>query len=143
MRSVIRSILAVIAGFVAATVIMMIVETANGRVFYPDLGKRAQGVTDREEVRAIMASAPIGALVVVLVGWSLGSLVGGFLATLIGRTASGEHALALGVLLTLAGVANNLMLPPPMWFWIATFIVFIPATYVGASLVSRPAILAA
>jgi hypothetical protein len=39
----------------------------------------------------------------------------------------------------LAGVANNLMLPPPFWFWIATFAVFLPATYVGARLVPRRA----
>ena len=61
MRKVIRSILAVIAGFVAASAVMMIVETANGRLLYPELGKRAEGVTDRQEIKAIMASAPVGA----------------------------------------------------------------------------------
>ena len=135
MWRVIRSILAVIAGFVAASAVMMIVETANGQLLYPELGKRAEGVTDRQEIKAIMASAPIGALVVVLVGWALGSVAGGFLATLISRKPPGGHALMLGTLLTLAGVANNLMLPPPLWFWIATFAVFLPATYVGARLV--------
>jgi hypothetical protein len=133
MRRVIRSILAVIAGFVAASVIMMIVETTNGKLLYPELGKRAEGVTDRAEIKAIMASAPVGALVVVLVGWALGSMAGGYLATLISRKAPYGHALVLGVLLTLAGVANNLMLPPPLWFWIATFAALLPATYLGAS----------
>ena len=130
-----RSILAVIAGFVAASVIMMIVETANGQILYPELGKRAEGVTDRQEIKAIMASAPVGALLVVLIGWTLGSVAGGFLATLISRKPPGGHALVLGALLTLAGVANNLMLPPPFWFWIATFAFLLPATYVGARLV--------
>jgi hypothetical protein len=139
MWTVIRSILAVIAGFVAASAVMMVVETANGRLLYPELGKRAEGVTDRQEIKAIMASAPLGALVVVLIGWALGSVAGGFLATLISRKPPGGHALVLGVLLTLAGVANNLMLPPPSWFWIATFAVFLPAKYVGARLVPRQA----
>src|SRR5271165_4964697 len=139
MWTVIRSILAVIAEFVAASAVMMIVETANGRLLYPELGKRAEGVTDRQEIKAIMASAPVGALVVVLIGWALGSVAGGFLATLISRKPPGGHALVLGALLTLAGVANNLMLPPPFWFWIATFAVFLPATYVGARLVPRRA----
>ena len=62
MGAVIRSILAVIAGFVAASAVMMIVETANGQLLYPGLGKRAEGVTDRQEIKAIMASAPVGAL---------------------------------------------------------------------------------
>src|SRR5260370_38987140 len=74
MWAVIRSILAVIAGFVAASVIMMIVETANGRLLYPELGKRAEGVTDRQEIKAILASAPVGALMIVLIGWDLGSV---------------------------------------------------------------------
>jgi hypothetical protein len=137
MGRVIRSVLAVIAGFVAASVIMMIVETTNVKLLYPELGKRAEGVTDRDEIKAIMASAPVGALVVVLVGWALGSVAGGYLATLISRKPPYGHALALGVLLTLAGVANNLMLPKPLWFWIATFAVLLPATYVGARLVPR------
>lgn len=139
MWRVIRSILAVIAGFVAASAVMMIVESANGRLLYPELGKRAEGVTDRQEIKALMASAPVGALVVVLVGWALGSVAGGFLATLISRKPPGGHALVLGALLTLAGVANNLMLLPPLWFWIATLAVFLPATYVGAQFAPRRA----
>jgi len=139
MWPVIRSILAVIVGFVAASAVMMVVETVNGRVLYPELVKRAEGVTDREEIKAIMASAPVGALAVVLVGWALGSMVGGFLATLISRKPPGGPALVLGILLTLAGVANNLMLPPPIWFWIATFAILLPMTYVGARLVARKA----
>jgi hypothetical protein len=139
MGRVIRGILAVIAGFVAASVIMMIVETANGKLLYPELGKEAKGVWDREEIKAIMASAPVGALAVVLIGWIVGSVAGGYLATLITGKPPYGHALVLGVLLTLAGVANNLMLPPPFWFWIATFAVFLPATFVGAWLVPRRA----
>lgn len=137
MWPVIRSILAVIAGFIAASAVMMVVETVNGRLIYPDLGKRAQGVTDRQEIKAILASAPVGAFAVVLFGWVLGGVTGGFVATLISGKPRGRHALVLGVLLTLAGVANNLMLPPPLWFWIPT-LVFLPATYVGARLIRQP-----
>ena len=51
----VRSILAVIAGFVAATAVMMVIETVNGRVLYPELGKLAEGMTDREAIRALLA----------------------------------------------------------------------------------------
>ncbi len=135
MWPVIRSILAVIAGFVAASVVMMVIEMVNGRLLYPELAKLAEGLTDKEAIKALLASAPVGALLVVVLGWALGSLAGGFLAGWIGRKAPVVHALVLGGLLTLAGVANNLMVPPPMWFWIATFVVILPATYAGARLV--------
>lgn len=137
MWKVVRSVLAVIAGFVAASLVMILIETINGRVLYPELGKVAEGMTDQEALRAVMASAPVGALMVVLVGWVLGSLLGGFLAAWIGRNAPVANALILGGLLTLAGVVNNLMLPPPAWFWIATLVVFLPAAYIGARLVPR------
>jgi hypothetical protein len=137
MGKVVRSILAVILGFVAAGVVMMAIESVNGRVLYPELGKMAGGMTDREQVRALMASAPVGAFLVVLFGWALGSLVGGFVAAWIGRNAPMRHALVLGGLLTLAGIGNNLMLPPPLWFWIVSLVVFFPATYAGARLAER------
>jgi hypothetical protein len=127
-----RSIAAVIAGFVCASVIMMVVESVNGHVLYPELGKAAEGVTDREVVRALLASAPIGALLVVILGWILGGLAGGWVAARTAGRSGMAHGLALGVLLTIAGIANNLMIPPPLWFWFASLVVLLPSACAGA-----------
>jgi hypothetical protein len=132
-----RSVLAVVAGFVAAGAVMMVIESINGRILYPELGKMAQGVTDRETIRSLLATAPVGAFLVVLFGWALGSFVGGFLAARIAASAPGAHALVLGGLLTLAGIANNLMIPPPGWFWIPTLVVFLPVAHAGARLAPK------
>ena len=135
MSKTFRSIGAVVAGFIAASAVMMVVESVNSHVLYPELGNQmAQGVTDREALRTMLASAPVGSLLVVLLGWALGSLAGGFLASWIGGDARRRLALILGVLLTLAGIANNAMLPPPGWFWIPTLVIFLPAAYAGAQL---------
>jgi hypothetical protein len=134
MRPVLRSVLAVVLGFVAASAVMMAVETFNGRHLYPELGRAAEGMTDREAIKSLLASAPVGAFLVVLFGWTLGSLVGGFVAAWIAGRAVTGHALVLGALLTLAGVANNLMVPPPAWFWMASLVVLIPAAYAGSRL---------
>ncbi len=77
MRSAFRSIVSVVCGFVVASIVMMIVESVNGRVLYPGLAKAAEGATDREALRAVIAAAPAGALAVVLGGWILGGLAGG------------------------------------------------------------------
>lgn len=132
-----RGVLAVIAGFIAASAVMMVVESINGRVIYPEMGRMAEGMTDREAIRALLATAPVGAFLVVLFGWAAGSLVGGLLAGWIASNPA--HALVLGGLLTLAGIANNLMIPPPAWFWIPTLLVFIPAAWAGARLAPRGA----
>jgi hypothetical protein len=55
----------------------------------------------------IMVSAPVGALVVVLVGWALRTVTGGFFAALISRKPPGWHALMLGSLLTFAGAEHE------------------------------------
>lgn len=137
MASLMRSVFAVLAGFVVAAIVMMAIEMVNGRFLYPEIGKAAQGLTDREAIRQLMAGAPLGALLVVVAGWLIASVAGGFVAGWVARRAPIGHALLLGGLLTLGGVANNLMLPPPLWFWIAGLIVFIPAAYAGGRLVPR------
>ncbi|MDZ4115316.1 MAG: hypothetical protein U1C54_04795 [Xanthomonadaceae bacterium] len=81
-----------------------------------------------------MATAPIGALVVVIAGWALGSVVGGWLAAKLAPRSPVAHALVLGGVLTLAGIANNMMIPPPMWFWLGSLAVLIPGCYFGARL---------
>ena len=134
MRSVLRSIAAVVAGFIAASIVMIIIETINGRVLYPELAKAADGVTDRDSIRALLATAPAGAFLVVIAGWILGGVAGGWVTARLAAQSTAGHGLVLGALLTLAGVANNLMVPPPLWFWVASLVVLMPAAYVGARL---------
>lgn len=134
MRSALRSVAAVVAGFITASIVMMIVETINGRVLYPELAKAADGVTDRDTIRALLAAAPIGAFLVVLAGWTFGGVPGGWATARLAAQATGGRAFVLGALLTLAGVANNLMVPPPLWFWVASLAVLMLAAYLGARL---------
>ena len=63
--------------------------------------------------------------------------MGGFLTAWIAPSAPGAHALVLGGLLTLAGIGNNLMIPPPAWFWIPMLVAFLPAAHAGARLVPK------
>ena len=123
MRFILRSILAVVVGFIVASLLMMVVESLNTRVLYPELAAVTGGMKDKEAV---------GALLVVIVAWTLGSLAGGWVAAKISPSANALPSLVLGVMLTLAGIANNLMVPPPVWFWILSLLVLIPASYVGA-----------
>ena len=110
---------------------MMVVEFTNGHYLYPEVGKAGEGLKDPEAIRQVMAVAPTGALLVVLVGWALGSFAGGYTAAKISSSAPMRHALIVGVLLTVAGVANDLMLPSPAWFWVG-LLLFIPAAWTGA-----------
>ena len=129
--SVLRRTFGVILGFVVASAVMMLIEFTNGHLLYPGLGQAAKGVKDAARIAEIMASAPTGAFLVVILGWLLGSIAGGWSATRFTRSDSGGPALILGVLLTLAGISNNLMLPPPSWFWVASMLVLLPGSWYG------------
>ena len=129
---ILKSLGSVLLGFIVASVVMTIVEFLNGHVFYPALGKAAEGVKDPEVVRHLMATAPRGALLVVIFGWALGSFTGGLVAGRLAPKATAAHGVALGVLLTLAGIATDLMIPPPLWFWIAGLAVMAPLAILGA-----------
>jgi len=134
MPSIVRSIASVVLGFIVASTVMMIVEFINGKVLYPELGIAAEGVTDREVLRELIANAPIGALLVVILAWILGGIAGGFIAAWIAPSNKLLHAGILGGLLTLGGIANNLMIPSPIWFWVVSLMVLIPATLFGGYL---------
>ncbi len=137
MRSVFRTIVVLVVSFIAATAVMMLVETVNGRVFYPELRKLAEGMTDRDAIRQLFAGAPAGALMVVLAGWALGTFIGAWIAARLSRRAPAAHAMAVGGLVALAGIANNLMLPPPLWFWAAGLVLPVAAAYAAARLVGQ------
>lgn len=137
MSGTLRGIGAVVAGFVAASMVMMLVEYTNGHVFYPELGKSAEGVTDPVRIKELMASVPLGAMLVVLGGWILGATAGGWVAKRIAGEGNMRPVYVLGLLLTCGGIANNLMLPPPLWFWIAGMLVLLPFTIQGARWAGR------
>lgn len=137
MRPVLRSVLGMLLAFVVASAIMMVVEMINGKVLYPQLGKAAEGVTDPAVVRQLMANAPVGALLVVLAGWALGTVVGGLIAGRMASRSGALHAVVFGAIIALAGIANNLMIPPPAWFWVAGLVVPLAAGSLAARVVRR------
>lgn len=122
----------VLLGFVVASAVMMLVEATNGHLLYPDLGNAARQMTDRAQMAALMGRAPAGALLVVAGGWLLGAMAGGWTTTRFTRADGPGPALVLGALLTLAGVVNHLMMPPPLWFGVLGLGVMLPGAWYGA-----------
>lgn len=106
--------MAVVAGFVVASVVMLACEFANSFFFpFPN----GMNTNDLEAVRTFAASMPLSALVLVAIGWVLGSFAGGFVTTRIAASASPLPAQVLGVLLTAGGVFNAWMIMNPTWFF--------------------------
>ena len=57
MRSALRSIAAVVCGFIVASIVMMIVEAINGGVLYPELAKAADAYVPWTPLRRVNTSS--------------------------------------------------------------------------------------
>ncbi len=126
-----RKILAVIVAFIVATAIIMVVEMLNANIVMPPSDAVMK---DPAALREFMANGPVKAYVIVLIGYLIASFAGGFIVTKMSRRESPGLTLPIiiGVLLTLAMVANIVMLPgQPIWFIAASFVIFIPVSLIG------------
>jgi hypothetical protein len=135
MGQILRSVGAVLAGLLLGVLLMMGIELV-GHVLYP----LPAGVdpSDFEALKALLPTLPVGALLLVLLGWTVAPLAGGFTAAWIARRAPVAHALVVGLFFLAGGVATLLMMPHPLWFAVGGVAVFLPAAYAGSLLAPRP-----
>jgi len=127
--SVVRSVGAVIAGLVVAMVFAVGVEGVSA-ILHPF--PPGADPTDYETCRLHVARYPAGVLLLVSLGWGLGTLVSAWLATRLGAGRHVAHGIVIGLILLAAAVANMVMLPYPVWFWVLNLTVFPLAIYAGA-----------
>lgn len=123
----IRKILAVIAGIIVAIVIVQLAELGVHRMhpFPPGMNEH-----DMAAIKAFVATLPVSAMVLVLVGWFVGTLAGTFTAAKISR--GGAPPYVTGGLLFVAGVANAVIIPQPAWFTGTSLVIYLVATLIGA-----------
>ncbi|GAA5011417.1 hypothetical protein FNZ56_00570 [Pseudoluteimonas lycopersici] len=125
-----RSILAVLAGLVVAWITVSLFEFASMHAFPPPPGV---DVRDPQQLAALIAQMPVGALALVLAGWVVGALDGGLVAASISKRR--VPAIVVGMLVMLGAFLMVAMVPHPMWMSIAGVLLPLPAALFGAWLV--------
>ena len=126
--SIVRSVLGVIAGLVAAMVLIVGTEAVWAVVYPPVPGV---DLHDMEACKAHIAQLPADAFVIAAVGWGLAVLAGSWVATRLGAGRHPAHGYVVGLILSAAAVANMLMLPYPALFWVLNVVSFPACTYLG------------
>ena len=127
--SIIRSVLAVIAGLAAAMFFIVGTEAVWAVVYPP-----APGVDlhDMEACKAHVAQLPADAYVIAAIGWGLAVFTGCWVATRLGAGRHPAHGYVVSSILSFAAVANMLMLPYPVLFWGLNLVSFPVCTYLSA-----------
>ena len=129
-----RSIIAVIAGLIAGSIVIYLIELA-GHALYPP--PELFDPMDREAAKEMMDAAPIGSLLMVILAYLVGSFAGGAVAALVPAKSRLSHSLATGLILMVFGIINLVLLPHPVWFWVLSLIVFVPFAFLGGQAVVR------
>ncbi len=131
MHPILRSILAVIVGFVVGGIVNFAIISINSMLFPLPAGTNTQ---DFAALREAWAAAPLAALLLTIIAHAGGALVGAWVAAkLAGRTPL-IHGLIIGVLFLLGGISMVAMLSPTLWFTIADLSLYLPAAWLGASM---------
>jgi MFS family permease len=129
-----RTIAGVVVGVVVAWLAIMLAEFASAPLHPTPAGF---DMDDPASVAAFVATLPVAALLLVLAGWVLGALIGGYVAARIARRL--RPALTVGIVIVVGVIANAVMIPHPLWMTIAGALLPVPAAWIGARLATRRA----
>src|SRR5690606_6544502 len=120
----------VVAGWV---VIFLVQNISSGMYSLPD----GVDVSTPEALARAMTLLPIGAFLMVLLSYALGSLAGGMVAAHVARRAPVGHAIAVGLLLTIVGLMNLAYFRHPTWFIVVNVPEFVAFAWLGAFVMTR------
>lgn len=113
MPSLLRNLLAVVAGVIIGGAVNMVLITLSPMLIPPPAGV---DVTNSESLAAAMALFEPRHFVMPFLAHAAGTFVGALAAYLIAATCKVPFAYAIGVLYLCGGVAASFMLPAPAWF---------------------------
>jgi len=127
----VKNFLNTIWALIAAVATIAIVQAVSGMIYPPPPGLDFQ---NQVEVARWANSMPVGAYLMVMLAYALGSFVGGLV---VGRFVTAQQFIRAGIIgafLMLAGFMNLAAIPHPLWFSVITTILFIPMALLGAKL---------
>ena len=101
----------VLAGFIVASIIMLIFEWINHFIFPLPVGL---DVNDTVAVQAFTASLPWTAYILVFLGWAVGAFEGGCTTAWLSNENQFGATTVLAAFLVLAGIADVMMIGFPM-----------------------------
>ena len=128
MSSLLRNILALLAGLVAGVVLISLVQAINGRL-YPLPAGFDPG--NPEQMKQHAASLPPLAFVIVLASYLAGFTFAVYLATRASATMHARQGVLVAAFFGAASVMNLRAFSHPDWFWVANLVVLLAAVWFG------------
>jgi len=135
MNPIVRNILAVIAGYLSGSLVNMAIIMVSGSVIPPPNGA---DVTTMEGLKASLHLFEPKHFILPFAAHAFGAFAGAFLTAAIAASHKMKFALGIGFLFLLAGIANVVLLPSPLWFTILDLTVaYLPMAYIAGKIVQK------
>ena len=136
MNTVLRNVLAVIAGLIVGAIVNMALVMVGGALIPAPAGV---DVTNVESIRASIHLFEAKHFVFPFLAHAIGTLIGALIASLIGGSNRMLLAMIVGVFGVLGGIAAAFMVPAPVWFMALDLVVaYIPMAWLGWKLSGKP-----
>ena len=134
MNTIIRNILAVIAGWLGGSIVNMgLIQV--GHAVFPIEGV---DLNDMNALAEVMPTLSAKHFLFPFLAHALGTLVGALVAGLVAKTHKMKFALGIGGLFLLGGIMVNYMLPGPTWFAaVDVLLAYIPMAWLGGRIATR------
>ncbi len=129
-----RKILAVVFGVVAAVIVIIAIEALGHAIYPPPAGL---DFTNRGAMETYVAGLPVGALLSVMLAWLAATFAGGLLACFIGREKPYVFAGIVGALVLTGTVINLMSIPHPLWFSVTSVVAIIATAFATGWLGSK------
>ena len=126
-----KRIISLIVGLIAGIMVIMMVQGLSHLLFPLAEGVRQNSI---EAMKNSIKNLPVEALLFVILSYSLGSFTGGLVNALIFPDGKYLFPAIIGFVLMIFGIINMIIIPHPLWFWIASLIIYIPSALLGAKL---------
>jgi hypothetical protein len=135
MNTILRNILAVVAGIIIGSIVNMGLIMISGSIIPPPDGA---DVTTTEGLKDAMHLFEPRHFIFPFLAHALGTLAGAIVAAIIAKTHKMKFALAIGVFFLIGGIMSIAMLPSPMWFAIVDILgAYILMAWIGGKLVIK------
>ena len=131
----IRSALVLLAGVVAAVIVVTLMDAVVGSIYALPAGTDPN---NPDSMRQAVAALPVAAFLLLLTGWVLAAGVGSYLAARFATYAPPIHGMIVALFVLIATVANLAKIPHPVWLWPATIILIPAGGWAATRLVARP-----
>jgi len=135
MNSILRNVLAVIAGIIVGSIVNMGFIMLSSSIIPPPTGVNP---ADMESLKTSMHLFEPKHFLMPFLAHAIGTLVGAFVAGVIAVKHKLKISLAIGFFFLLGGITNIIMLPSPMWFTITDLVLaYLPMAWFGFNLQNR------